>query len=196
MLLPAMKVKSLRISFFGEASASSNEPESVRYYRRFLEALAHSGHMVTVFEPEVTQSSESVSVISSGEIQVVTYESAFTNGVMAAISAAKGSDVILKAAVVGVHDALLEAALVDLKTEDNLLIFWDADPQETLERLREVPADPFLRVLPSYDLVLLPGCPKKLIELYQDLGARHYLSTAQSGELSGWLEAALHPAPC
>lgn len=184
-----MKAHPLRISYFGEASGSTNRSKSACYYRKILSGLSRAGHQLICYEPAAGPQEGDGDLPPVDGVDVVTYEPAFTNGIMAAISAARGSGVILKAGVVGVHDTLLEAALVDLKTEDNLLIFWDADPQETLESLHGTSTDPFLRVLPAYDLVLLPDLLPEVVAAYTYLGARHCMATSDTVDVRDWLSA-------
>ena len=56
-----------------------------------------------------------------------------------ALAAARGADLIVKASGVGVFDALLEAAVLELRRPDGtrpLCAFWDVDAPATLERVR------------------------------------------------------------
>jgi hypothetical protein len=40
-----------------------------------------------------------------------------------------------------VFDELLERAVLDLKTPENLVVFWDVDAPATLERVEQNPGD-------------------------------------------------------
>jgi spore maturation protein CgeB len=55
----------------------------------------------------------------------------------------------VKASGVGVFDALLEAAVLDVKRPGALAIFWDVDAPATLDRVQRDPGDPFLPLAPA-----------------------------------------------
>jgi spore maturation protein CgeB len=94
------------------------------------------------------------------------------DGVQWALEQARGADLIAKASGVGVFDALLEAAVLDLKTDENIVVFWDVDAPATLDRVEANVADPFLPLVPRYDLVLTYGGGDPVVRAYTALGAR------------------------
>jgi len=54
---------------------------------------------------------------------------------------------------------------------DTLTIFWDVDAPATLERVHNNPRDPFLPLIPRYDLILTYGGGDPVIDAYKALGA-------------------------
>jgi len=70
-----------------------------------------------------------------------------------------------------VHDALLEAAILELKSPRTTVIFWDVDAPVTLDRMSADPADPFRALVPNYDLILTYGGGQPVIDAYKAFGA-------------------------
>jgi spore maturation protein CgeB len=90
-----------------------------------------------------------------------------------ALESARGDDLIIKASGVGVFDELLEAAVADLKSEGNLVAFWDVDAPATLDRVRSTTQDPFAALIPRYDIIFTYGGGRPVIAAYEALGAKH-----------------------
>src|SRR5262249_26343820 len=97
---------------------------------------------------------------------------AIEEGVLRALYSAGSADVIVKASGTGVFDQFLEAAVVELKNASNLVAFWDGDLPATLGRVHAHSDDPFLRVIPRYDVIFTHGGGRPLSRAYRDLGAR------------------------
>jgi spore maturation protein CgeB len=87
-------------------------------------------------------------------------------------AAARDVDVLVKASGVGVHDDVLEAAVLEHRQRDRLVVFWDVDAPATLSRLEIDPADPLRALVPDYDLILTYGGGDRVVERYRRLGAR------------------------
>jgi len=59
-----------------------------------------------------------------------------------------------------------------LQSASTLAAFWDVDAPATLERVHGDPSDPFLPLIPRYDLVLTYGGGRPVVQAYESLGAR------------------------
>jgi spore maturation protein CgeB len=92
--------------------------------------------------------------------------------VLATVEQARGADLVVKASGVGVHDELLERAVLDLQAPGTLVAFWDVDAPATLDRVHGNAADPFLPLVPRYDIVLTYGGGEPVRQAYLGLGAR------------------------
>jgi spore maturation protein CgeB len=88
------------------------------------------------------------------------------------VERARGADLVVKASGVGVHDALLEKAVLELQRPETLVVFWDVDAPATLDRLTKNPNDPFHALVPRYDLVLTYGGGDPVVKAYMAVGAR------------------------
>jgi spore maturation protein CgeB len=162
----------LSIAFFGSSLVSAYWNGAATYYRGVIRALHDRGHRVTFYEPDAYERQKNRDIPDPDWARVVVYDAEGTAGAEACLDAARDVDVIVKASGVGVHDAFLEAAVLDLKRPGNLVVFWDVDAPATLQRVGENPADPFRALIPRYDLVLTYGGGDPVVRAYQGLGAR------------------------
>jgi spore maturation protein CgeB len=87
-----------------------------------------------------------------------------------ALDRAAGADVVVKASGVGVLDAELEAAVLELNARTT--VFWDVDAPATLARMEADEDDSLRALVPRYDLVLTYGGGDPVVERYMALGAR------------------------
>jgi spore maturation protein CgeB len=85
---------------------------------------------------------------------------------------ARRADIVVKASGVGVFDRLLEQAIPDLRGPDKRVIFWDVDAPATLDHMHRNSDDPFLELIPRYDMVLTYGGGDPVVNAYKKLGAR------------------------
>src|SRR5581483_5919515 len=79
---------------------------------------------------------------------------------------------LVKASGVGVFDRELERGVLDVRAPESLVVFWDVDAPATLDRLHRDPGDPFLALVPQYDLVLTYGGGAPVVDAYRAAGAR------------------------
>jgi spore maturation protein CgeB len=103
---------------------------------------------------------------------VVVYSAQSEEEVLRTVEQARGADLVVKASGVGVHDALLERAVLDLQGPATRVVFWDVDAPATLDRVHGDAADPFRPLIPRYDLVLTYGGGEPVRQAYLGLGAR------------------------
>jgi spore maturation protein CgeB len=101
---------------------------------------------------------------------VVAYAAEHEHQVLGAVESARGHDVVVKASGVGVHDRLLEEAVLDLRAP--LAIFWDVDAPATLAELEADERHPLRRRIGEFDLVLTYGGGEPVIQRYGAIGAR------------------------
>src|SRR5690242_4359474 len=113
----------MQIAFFGSSLVSAYWNGAATYYRGIIRALATRGHRTTFYEPDAYQRQQHRDIEDPPWAQVVVYP-ASADGVAAALERARTADLIVKASGVGVFDELLEAAVPDLRTENQLVAFW------------------------------------------------------------------------
>jgi spore maturation protein CgeB len=160
----------MHIAFFGSSLVSAYWNGAATYYRGLLKALADQGHTITFYEPDAFERQAHRDIDDPDWARVVVYR-AWPEAAMAALADAAAADVIVKASGVGVHDELLEAAVVRLRRPGRRVIFWDVDAPATLERLAADVRDPFRALIPEYDLILTYGGGEAVVEGYRKLGA-------------------------
>src|SRR5205085_7287497 len=119
-------------------------------------ALHARGHRVTFYEPDAFERQQHRDLEDPWWAKVVVYP-ATAEAALAALEAARASDVLIKASGVGVFDELLEAAVLDVRRPGAVAVFWDVDAPATLARLRHDPRDPFPALVPQYDAAFAYG---------------------------------------
>ena len=162
----------MRIAFFASSLVSAYWNGAATYYRGIVRALDARGHRITFYEPDAYGRQEHRDIEDPPWAQVVVYPAA-EEGARAAVESARGFDLIVKASGVGVNDALLEEAVLDLRRPGNLVAFWDVDAPATLDRVHGNPRDPFAALIPRYDVVFTYGGGEPVVSAYTALGARH-----------------------
>lgn len=162
----------LDIAFFGSSLVSAYWNGAATYYRGIVRALHDRGHRVTFYEPDAYGRQQHRDIADPEWARVVVYPGEGEDGVLAALEAARGADLVVKASGVGVFDELLEREVLALQSAETLVTFWDVDAPATLERVQANPADPFRPLVPRYDLVLTYGGGDPVVAAYRALGAR------------------------
>jgi spore maturation protein CgeB len=165
-------VRGLDVAFFGSSLVSAYWNGAATYYRGMIRALHERGHHTRFYEPDAYDRQAHRDIPDPSWAQVIVYSSQGENDVRAALTAARGADLVVKASGVGMFDALLEEAVLDLQGPRTLVAFWDVDAAATLERVQADPADPFRALIPRYDLVLTYGGGEPVVAAYKALGAR------------------------
>lgn len=161
----------MKIAFFASSLVSTYSNGAATYYRGIVRALAERGHDITCFEPDVFERQAHRDLADPPWAEVVVYP-ATDDGALRMVERARGSDLVVKASGVGVGDALLERAVLELASPATTIAFWEVDAPATLDRVRRDPTDPFRALVPRYDLVFTRGGGQPVVDAYQRLGAR------------------------
>ena len=161
-----------RVAFFGSSLVSAYWNGAATYYRGIVRGLHDRGFDVTFYEPDAYDRQAHRDIPDPEWARVVVYPSAGTAGVERALEDARAADIIVKTSGVGVFDALLESAVLDVKAPQALAIFWDVDAPATLDRFERDPLDPLCALIPQYDAVLTYGGGAPVVRAYTAVGAR------------------------
>lgn len=162
----------MKIAFFASSLVSAYWNGAATYYRGIVRALHERGHQVTFYEPDAYDRQKHRDMADPPWAKVVVYSAASEADVVATVEQARGADLVVKASGVGVHDELLERAVLELQGPGTLVAFWDVDAPATLDRVHGNAADPFLPLVPRYDIVLTYGGGEPVRQAYLGLGAR------------------------
>lgn len=162
----------LKIAFFGSSLVSAYWNGAATYYRGIIRALHRLGHTVTFYEPDAYDRQKHRDIDDPPWAHVVVYKTDTTDEVHCALNGARTADLVIKTSGVGAFDQLLEAAILEAKAPHTLAAFWDVDAPATLDRLIAKPNDPFLSLIPGYDLILTYGGGDPVVSAYKLLGAR------------------------
>src|SRR5687768_10172848 len=149
--------RGMDIAFFGSSLVSAYWNGAATYYRGLIRALHERGHRVTFYEPDAYERQQHRDIPDPEWATVVVYPGEGEEGVSHALEQARLADVIVKTSGVGVFDELLERRVLDLKRPGNTIAFCDVDAPATLDRVHADPGDPFLTLIPRYDLVFTYG---------------------------------------
>ena len=161
----------MRFAFFGSSLVSSYWNGACTYYRGLVRCLHERGHAVDFYEPIAYRRQEHRDIGDPDYARVVIYPAETEAQVLRTVESARGSaDVVVKCSGVGVHDALLEAAVLDLGAP--VTIFWDVDAPATLAQMESDPDDPLRGRIGEYDLVLTYGGGDPVVSRYRAIGAR------------------------
>jgi spore maturation protein CgeB len=161
----------MRIAFFGSSLVSAYWNGAATYYRGLLSALARRGHEIAFFEPDAFDRQRFRDMDDPSWARVTVWQ-ADEEGCAAAVAAAKGFDVVIKASGVGVFDAELEERVLGLRRPGQLIVFLDVDAPATLDRIDGDDTDPFRSLVPNYDLVLTYGGGDAVVRAYLGHGAK------------------------
>jgi spore maturation protein CgeB len=162
----------LNIAFFGSSLVSAYWNGAATYYRGIIRTLAERGHRVIFYEPDAYRRQQHRDMADPDWARVVVYAGEGTDGVMRALEAARGADLVVKASGVGVFDELLECEVLNLRRPGVPVVFWDVDAPATLDRVQHDAADPFRPLIARYDLIFTYGGGQPVIDAYTRLGAR------------------------
>src|SRR5215217_5438257 len=162
----------MNIAFFGSSLVSAYWNGAATYYRGIIRALHELGHRVTFYEPDAYDRQKHRDIADPDWAQVVVYSVDGEDGVLKALEQARGADMVVKTSGVGACDQLLEAAILDITGAHTISVFWDVDAPATLDRVKSDKSDPFLDLIPQYDLILTYGGGDPVVRNYKALGAR------------------------
>ena len=164
-------MKNPRIAFFGSGLVSAYQTEKANYFRGIIRALGNRGRDVTFYEPDISGSQRHWDLQDPLWSKFLIY-SPKESEISRALAAAGTADVLVKVSRVGIFDELLESAVLQVRSPHTTVIFWDADPSGTLERIQNDAKDPFRLLIPKYDLILTRNGTQRHTEKYLQLGAR------------------------
>jgi spore maturation protein CgeB len=162
----------LEIAFFASSLVSAYWNGAATYYRGLARALHARGHGLTFYEPDAYDRQAHRDIPDPPYARVVVWDPNDPADLDRCLEEARGADLVVKASGVGVHDALLEARVPELRRPGNRVAFWDVDAPATLERLDRDPRDPFHAQVPRFDVVFTYGGGDPVVEAYRARGAR------------------------
>jgi spore maturation protein CgeB len=162
----------MKIAFFASSLVSAYWNGAATYYRGIVRAMHERGHEITFYEPDAFERQKHRDMADPPWAKVVVYSAASEAEVLRTVEQARGADLVVKASGVGVHDALLEKAVLALQGPRTLVAFWDVDAPATLDRVHGDAADAFRPLIPRYDIVLTYGGGEPVRQAYLGLGAR------------------------
>jgi spore maturation protein CgeB len=161
----------VKIAFFGSSILSAYWNGAATYYRGIVRALNGMGHSITFYEPDAFDRQAHLDLDPPEWVKVVVYPNE-RGAALQQVKSASDADWVIKASGVGVFDNLLETAVLEMRRPSQIVSFWDVDAPATLDRVQNLPDDPFGRLIPEFDMVLTYGGGKPVVDAYKRCGAR------------------------
>lgn len=159
----------MRIFVFGSSITSSYWNGAATYYRGIYKQLHALGHQVTFAEPDAYGRLQNRDAGDFKYVTTVVYKDA--EEIPALLKQAAECDLVVKHSGVGVFDEFLEEKVLECRSDDTRVAFWDVDAPATLSRVETNPADAFRALIPEYDFIFTYGGGGPVVEHYHSLGA-------------------------
>jgi len=167
-----MKTTKLKIAFFGSSIVSAYWNGAATYYRGIVKAWARIGHEITFYEPDIYERQKHRDITAPDYCEVFVYKNDKKILYTLLQKAKKEADIIIKSSGVGAFDTFMEKEIPNLKTDENVIIFWDVDAPATLSRMENDPTDAFIEQVKRYDCICTYGGGTPVIQAYQKFGAQ------------------------
>lgn len=159
----------MRIFVFGSSITSSYWNGAATYYRGIYKQLHALGHHITFAEPDAYGRLQNRDAGDFSYVNTIVYKDA--EEISALLKQAAECDLVIKHSGVGVFDELLEEKVLECRSGNTRVAFWDVDAPATLSRVETNPADAFRALIPEYDFIFTYGGGDPVIEHYRRLGA-------------------------
>jgi spore maturation protein CgeB len=160
----------MKVFVFGSSLTSSYWNGAATYYRGIYKNLAALGFKITFAEPDAFGRQQHRDAEDFSYAEVIVYQS--PRDIRALIDKACDADLVIKHSGVGVDDALLEELILQCKSSDTQVAFWDVDAPATLASVEQNRNNPFRKLIPEYDYIFTYGGGAPVVEQYLRLGAR------------------------
>ena len=161
----------MRLFVFGSSITSCYWNGAATYYRGIYKSLHALGYQIVFAEPDAYGRQQKRDLNHCEYAEVVVYQS--PQDIPNLLVRAAECDLIIKHSGVGVDDELLEKVVLECRTPDNRVAFWDVDAPATLARVERNPSDPFHALISLYDFVFTYGGGEPVVEHYRQLGAKN-----------------------
>ncbi|HEV8182381.1 MAG TPA: hypothetical protein VGQ61_08420, partial [Candidatus Angelobacter sp.] len=159
----------MKIFVFGSSITSSYWNGAATYYRGIYKQLHALGHQVTFAEPDAYERLQNRDAGDFSYVSTVVYKDA--EEIPDLLRQAAACDLVIKHSGVGVFDELLEKKVLECRSENTRVAFWDVDAPATLARVEANSSDPFRPLIPEYDFIFTYGGGVPVVKHYQRLGA-------------------------
>ena len=170
-----MENQGQNIVFFGASLVSAYWNEAATYFRGIAKELHKLGHRVTFCEPDIFDRQKYRDLSEPHWCDVLVYPQDIEDLKFLLDKVRQKADVVIKTSNVGIFDGFLEREISSMGKDVKLTIFWDVDAPETLDRVEKNRKDPFLELIPEFDLILTNGGGHPVRQGYLHKGARECL---------------------
>jgi spore maturation protein CgeB len=159
----------MKVFVFGSSITSSYWNGAATYYRGIYKYLSRLGYRVTFAEPDIYKRQQNRDTTWIDYAEVIVYQT--PDDLDSLLAKARNADLVIKHSGVGADDDLLEARVLDCRSDRTRVAFWDVDAPATLARVEDNPNDPFRLLIPEYDFIFTYGGGDAIVHHYLRLGA-------------------------
>jgi len=159
----------MKIFVFGSSITSSYWNGAATYYRGLYRQLFLRGYRITFAEPDAYGRQQKRDAGDFSYVESIVYNT--EEEIPALMALARECDFVIKHSGVGVYDTVLEERVLDCRSANTRVAFWDVDAPATLDRVENNPADAFRQLIPEYDFIFTYGGGRPIVERYTRLGA-------------------------
>src|SRR5689334_7254706 len=145
----------MNVFVFGSSLTSSYWNGAATYYRGIYKNLRALGFNITFAEPNAYGRQQHRDREDFSYAEVIVYDS--PRDIPALLDRACEADLVIKHSGVGVDDALLEKQVLECKSRNTQVAFWDVDAPATLASVEANVLHPFRSLIPEYDYVFTYG---------------------------------------
>ena len=161
----------MKLYVMGSSLTSCYWNGAATYYRGMYKNLHALGHEITFAEPDIYKRQQNRDCPTIDYANVRVYQT--PRDLESVLAEACGSDLIIKHSGVGAGDEFLEREVLNCRSGNALVAFWDVDAPATLARVEENSRDPFRELISQYDLVFTYGGGQSVVAHYCKLGAKN-----------------------
>jgi spore maturation protein CgeB len=161
----------VKIFVFGSSLVSSYWNGAATYYRGIYKNLHQLGHEITFAEPDAYGRQQRRDVDDFSYVDSLVYRT--PGDLDSVLRRACDAELVIKHSGVGVDDELLEQRVLECRSDQTQVAFWDVDAPATLARVEADAGDRFRALIPEYDLIFTYGGGPPVVEHYLRLGARN-----------------------
>lgn len=159
----------MKIFAFGSSITSSYWNGAATYYRGIYKELHRRGHQIVFAEPDAYGRQQKLDRGDFSYVSSVIYKNA--EDIPMLLKRAADCDLVIKHSGVGVFDTLLEEKVLECRSSQSRVAFWDVDAPATLARIENNPQDSFRSLIPAYDFIFTYGGGPPVVEHYRHRGA-------------------------
>ena len=163
----------MKVVLFGSSLVSAYWNGAATYYRGICKALHARGHQVVFVEPDLYERQQHRDLVEDPPYADVRICRDWDD-LSRELARARGADLVAKCSGVGGWDLELAEAVLELRSRNTQVAFWDVDAPQTLAAAFAEPVQngTFRALISRYDVILLYGGGPPVQRAYSQLGAQ------------------------
>ena len=161
----------MKVYVIGSSLTSCYWNGAATYYRGIYRNLHDLWHEITFAEPDIYKRQQNRDCASIEYANVRVYQT--PRDLDSVLAEACDADLVIKHSGVGADDERLEREVLNCRSANARVAFWDVDAPATLARVEGNVGDPFRELIPRYDFIFTYGGGQSIVDHYCRLGAKN-----------------------